>query len=141
MGKLLTEMQKFYIDNHHETTPIETLAKIVGCTSRTIYNHLNRNKGDQRTEQGRDATKEEVTEQPVVPQEQSQQANQVNPHALPASPTPLPLPGLHLIGIKKHGNSGAAVMTKEASEVGDEVAKLGQTKMPKHVYLINPEKS
>lgn len=126
MGKRLTPIDQFYIDNHKDVHP-DKLAKLIGCTPRTIYNYLAKGKAEARTEEGRNALKEVG---PVNPPTKEEVMVQEQPKP------PLPMPGMHLIGRK----GGAVALTKEASEVGDEIAKLGSRQIhPEYMHVIKKE--
>lgn len=137
MSKKLSEVDIFYINHHKDTLSVEAIAKRIGCTARTIYNHINRLKGDMRTQQGREQAKGEEVRPAVSPY--VAEIKSENP--LPQSST-LPAPGeatRQLVGSHKHGSSGAVVMTKELSEVGDEINKSGRNFNPEYMRKIRPD--
>lgn len=137
MSKKLNEIQLFFLENHKDKLSIPELASRLGCTTRTVYNHLNRLKGDGRTAEGRAEAKGELATQQEKP---AQPQNPVTPTPPPADGSkPLPPPGLELVGRRR----GAVVMTEAASEIGDEVFKGGVGKpppRPDYLFVINPEK-
>lgn len=129
MGKRLTPVDKFFIENHKDLS-IEALAKIIGCTPRTIYNCLNKNTGEQRTEEGRTAAKEGKLPPP-------------NTESIPSPPIETPPAktiDMSLLGRRKNGTSSCITMTKEASEIGDEIMKNHVPPVPDYIHVINPNK-
>ncbi len=137
MGKRLSQVDTFFIEHHKEKMSAEEIAKQIGCSSRTVYNYLNRKKGDQRTEEGRLAAKGEPPPPPPNPDEPQPNPEMKQPVTATSK---IPVPFDQFLGVRKHGNSGAVVMTKEASEWGDDMMKTGQQNIPPHVHVINPEK-
>lgn len=125
MGKRLTPIDQFYIDNHKGESA-EKLAKLIGCTSRTVYNYLAKSKGEARTEEGREAIKEGAP----------------TPEPTTSSLTPEQQKSLPPIGTKlTHSSRTAVAFTKEAAEVGDEINKMGgKTIIPSYMHVMNPDK-
>lgn len=119
MGKALTPVDHFYIDNHKDLNARQ-LAKHIGCTERTIYNYLQKTRKHSRSEPATEVAKIEAA--PVT--------------------TPKPVsPILNLIQKQKHGDGGAVTMTAEASMYSDELRHMDcGNKHPDYIHVINPEK-
>ena len=121
MGQKLSIIQKYFIENHKDKMTVEQLAKTVGCTTRTIYNHIKADKP------GR--TSEEYAEH--------------KGNSPPADPKPMPVPGIPGgsveeagVDVKKHGTGGAVAMTSAGSQVIDELSKVSKTEYPSYVHII-----
>src|SRR5687768_474700 len=138
MARKLTPVDVFYIEHHKDKLTVEAIAKQIGCTSRTIYNYINKSKGDARTEEGRELQKGN-TPAVVTPGEAPPPKTEYVPsHDLPpAGDFSMDMLGRHK---RNDSSSSAVVMTKEASEVGDEIAKRGSTKVPDYLHIINKDK-
>lgn len=121
MGKKLSAVDIFYIDHHKDKMSPEAIAKQIGCTSRTIYNHIAKSK----------PVVEEVTPPP-------------SPAEPPKPPAPTPNPNamaMKLHGKKKNGRSAAVTNTKESSELSDTIFKKGgPTINPDYIHVMNPDK-
>jgi hypothetical protein len=116
MAKQLSAVDKFYIEHHKDKMSVDQLARTIGCTSRTIYNHINKNKP------GR--TSEEFTEfkgqapAPETPPEEVKPNGDV----------------LDKVGFSV--TKGTIAMTSEASQVGDEAMKNTPIKHPDYVHVF-----
>lgn len=134
MAKRLTPVDLYFIDNHKDTMSIETLAKQIGCSPRTIYNCIGKSKdmGEERTLDGREAAKDGKV---LVPIEDTQIKPEVD-----LSLPPIGIHSLNLMGRRKIGTGGALVMTQEGSEMGDIINKVGPKQSSENIHIINPNK-
>lgn len=126
MGKKLTPVDQYYIDNHPTVSP-ETLAKQIGCTARTIYNYKAKKKGQARTEEGRNEIKG------VKPTE-------ATPVEIPTQPQNSRVP-IAMSNLIQRGKNATA-MTKAAAELADEtIDRSGPPlKDPSYIHVINKDK-
>ncbi len=130
MGKKLSPVDTFYIDNHHKELSYAEIASRIGCNPQTVRNYLNRKQGEARTADGRDALKGET---PITATEDAD--------PLPVASTPKFPMSKTLVNRKGHGTSSAVSMTKELSEIADEIFKFPSvTPTPDYIFVIDKEK-
>jgi hypothetical protein len=128
MGRKLNDVDKFYIEGHMATLSVNDLAKTLGCTTKTIQNHINKLKGRSRevsslptNAPSADTPAMQVTE-PV-----REKAVRIDHQETP----PTNSSGIRLDALLAK-RAGSTSMTQAASEVGDDIAagRIGNTRNP-----------